>query len=344
MKTFLLAAFISLGVAPPAALAQLPVTVESLDLHFRTPKGWRLLPESTPTQLVLAPGKEKQSPLMRVALFRGQSTVERRLAEMKRGLPGEESLVEAQETVAWSEGGLELETLRALYKKGSQEWWAELTLVDSGEGLQHAFWLFGRKQDLKRHRKVVRASIRSALHDASNPKRDAGGSKSGESASEKSTATEPVPANWSDAKSGLQIARWPAGFAPVQASLSKLSTTGIVLTPSSPSAPKSAEMRLSRRAVGDLVTPDSTADTLEERLKASGVKRVQRKSGTVAGVKSVHLDWTQSVRGVEQRYEVWLWKAGTSLYRLDSSAPAEWSRDKARRDAAKEFLAGLSFS
>ena len=341
MKALLLTGVLLLG-SPPVAVAQLPITVETLDLRFRSPKGWRLLPESNPEQLVLAPGKEKLAPLLRVQLFRGHQPAKDRIAQMTQGLAGEEALVTFHGAEAWSEGGVNFETVSAVYRKGSQEWWAEFTLVDQPEKLQHGFWLFGRKQDLKRQRKAVRTSIRSALRGASGAEVAAEEPRTKKQKTEEA-APVATPADWSDAKSGLKVASWPAGYAPVKSSLTKLSTTGLVFTPSTSGAPAGAELRLSRRSVSGLVSPRSTADTLEERLEEAGARRVERDEVAIDGTRCIRLRWLQEVRGIDQRYEVWVWKAGTSLYRLDGSAPSDWADARSRRDVARNFIQGLTF-
>jgi hypothetical protein len=305
-----------------------------MGLSFSTPDGWRLLAESGAEELVLAPGKSKTTPVLRVRAFQGRLSAKDRLAEMTRSLGKEEALVAYQESESWTLDGRTFETVTAGYKKGSQEWYARFTLVDQPKKLQHGFWLFGREQDIKRQWSAVQASIRSAAGAQAAP--PAAGADGG-------STQESGAAVWQDVKSGLHVAQWPLGFRPQDESLTRLSSTGLVLVPSDATAPSGIELRLSRRSVGELVSPTSTADTLEQRLgETAGVSSPKRLNVRVDGQPGVSLRWAREVDGASWSYEVWLWKRGSALYRLDAAGPASWMGARKRRDLVKDFVAGLS--
>ncbi len=331
----LLAALCSSARAlPEPASPELPITVEGLQLSFMTPDGWRLLAESSPEELVLAPGKSKTKPILRIRAFGGRLSAKDRLADMTRGLVGEEQLVSFVSAEKWTLEARTFETATALYKKGSQEWYARFTLVDQPNKLQHGFWIFGRKQDIERHWKVVQASIRSSVHGAAEP---SVGTKPEQGASTQAGGV------WRDQASGLRIAGWPTGYAPDEASLSRLATSGVVMTPSDPSAPPGTQLHLTRRSVGESLSAESLADSLEERLgQAAGVDELQRLKLRVAGQPAVSLRWSQELDGESFSFEVWLWKHEGSLYRLDASATSAWAGARKRHDLVKQFASGLS--
>lgn len=126
--------------------------------------------------------------------------------------------------------------------------------------------------------------------------------------------------------------------------MTRLSSTGLVLKPEGSGAPASTEMRISRRSVSEMVSAESTLNTLEERLaSASGVSKIKRLKLRVAGISGESMRWNQEIQGTEYSFEVWLWKRGSALFRLDSSGPSSWLGTRKRRDLVKDFAAGLSF-
>lgn len=330
------------SIAQPRATG-LPIAVESLGLRFDTPEGWRLdSAESGPTELLLLPGKTKTLPLLRVRTFYGNFSASDRLAQMVKGLSEEEQGVVLESVESWELDGRHFETVTAIHHKGVQEWQARFTLVDQPKKLQHAFWLFGREQDLERQWQAISASIASARFFE-----PADGEGSGSSGEETEEAPPEVTESfvWQDVKSGLRVASWPTGFEPDEASLSRLSMTGVVLRPSDEEAPQLTEINLSRHNVSPMVTEETATDTLEEKVQGlQGVSELRRIRVRVAGQPAMLLRWRQQpVDGDSRVYQVYLFKRESALFRIDYTALESWANVRARRDLLKQFVASLSF-
>ena len=338
-----------LALLGPASLssapAGLPVQVESLGLRFETPNGWRLDSNgSSPNDLLLYPGKTKTLPLLRIRAFHGNFSARDRLPQMTRGLTDEERGALFESVEAWELNGRRFETVAAVHRKGVQEWHARFTVVDQPKKLQHAIWLFGRKKDLERQWKVVSASIASARPIDSPEITVAKG--------DDPTPPEPGPPpvdegsfTWQDVQSGLRITSWPAGFQPDEKSLSRLSRTGVILRPEDTEAPKVTSITLSRRNVSSMVTAESAAKTLKEKVLAlTGVSEVRQMKVRVAGLPATLLRWRhQEGQGDALVFQVYFFQRESALFRVDYSATEEWAGVRTRRDLLKKFVIGISF-
>lgn len=344
MRTILFCLVLFGPTSLPAPPVGLPIEVESLGLHFETPDGWRLDSNgSSPTDLLLYPGKTKTLPLLRIRAFHGNFSARDRLPQMIKGLTDEEGGALFESVESWEMNGRRFETVTAVHRKGVQEWHARFTLVDQPKKLQHAFWLFGRKKDLERQWKAVSTSIASARPIGSPEPPVAKGDDP--KPPEEGPPVDEGSFTWQDVQSGLRLTSWPAGFQPDEKSLSRLSRSGVILRPEDTEAPKVTSITLSRRNVSPMVTAESAAQTLKEKVLAlSGVSEVRQMQVRVAGLPATLLRWRQQEGENDALvFQVYFFQRESALFRVDYSATEEWANVRKRRDLLKKFVTGISF-
>lgn len=334
-------------VAPTPVTGGLPVVIPEMALSFQTPEGWRISRESTAEQLLLYPGKSKTEPLLRVRAFHGNFSSKDLLPQMKALLGAEEKGVVFESREIWVDTGRRFETVTAIYRKGVQEWHARFTLAEQEDDLQHGFWFFGRKKELDRHWEEVKVAIATAAatRTTKRPEREERIARRTPDPDKESTPPEPEQTFiWQDVQSGLRITSWPVDFKPEEKSLTRLSKTGVVLLPTDSEAHQATRITLSRRNVGELVSAEGASNTLKEKLDAQGeANDVRQLNVRVATLPAALLRWDQEVDGKDLSYQVYFFKRGTALYRLDYSATRAWAKVRSRRDLLKDFVGGVSF-
>lgn len=326
-----------------ASSALLPgVTVEtpSLSLSFETPEKWRITTASTSDELQLHPSKSKTTPLLRVRSFYGNFSAEDRLPEMVRGLPAEEAGIVFTEMESWELGGKRFETAHAVYAEGIGEWHAAFTLVDQPNKLQHGFWLFGRKKDLERHWPAVQASIATAkaIAGADGPKRG------DEREARKKPKVENTEAIWSDAKLGVQLTAWPAGFVAERKSLKLAAKKGMRLDPEDERAHATTHFLLRGSLENGEAAGDETAAALHVELQSdSSVRELRRVPLRIGGEKGSLLKWVSDESAGAFSHETYIVQRGALVLRIDYRAEEGWARARSRRTLVKDFIASVGF-
>ena len=332
-------ALVLLGSPSPTtpAAPELTIQVESLGLRFEAPSKWRLSRESTPEQLVFYPGKTKTTPVLRVRAFQGDLSAEDRLAAMTRGLPEEESKAHFVSAETWAHEGRRFETATVATKEGAQEWDGSLTLVTQPRRVQHAFWLFGRKKDVEREWESIRASIVSATVIKRVEVDDDSPAVDRESPQE-------APAVWTDAKCGLRVGSWPAGFAPVAKSLGSLAKEGVTLEPTDERAHDSTSFLLQcARSAKQNTSMDAAAALHAELGTKSAVSDLRRLPLRIDGVEAALLKWSEEVGGDDFVHEVHFVQKDDRAFRFEYTAEESWAGMRSRRDLVKDFIAGIAF-
>ncbi len=340
LYAFLLTLVVFGSIGVPAVVHSAPemtVKVESLGLQFEPPQKWRLSRESTPEQLVLYPGKTKTIPLLRVRTFQGDFSTEDRLAAMTRGLPEEEANVHFISSKKWAHERRRYETATVEFKKGSREWYGLFTLVTQPRRLQHGFWLFGKKKDVDRQWEVVKASIITARSIRLVGSED---ESTEDSEPEQAVAKE---AAWSDPKSGLSIASWPAGFTPDDSSLKRFHKSGIELLPVDTKAHKSTAFLLTcKLKAKDGAAMDAAASLHTELGEKSTVRDLRRIPVRVGGEEAALIKWVDEAGSSPIAYQVHFVQKDDRSFYIEYSAAEAWSRARSRRSLLKDFIAGIS--
>lgn len=335
---FLLLALAASSAGSVRPIEGLRIEAKSLGISFEAPEKWRLSRESTPEQLLLYPGKTKDTPVLRIRRFDGDLKAEERMAEMTRGLPEAESNAHIVSSETWSHERMRLETAVVGYKKGSQEWFGYFTLVAQPRRSQHAFWIYGRKRDVQRHWDDIKASILTT--------KSLGASKE-EEPSAKSPSAPPakdVKAVWADKKSGLQVSSWPAGFNPEPKSLDRFPKEELVLSPIDDKAHKSTNFRITCDLEAKAKTTSTAAAELHAALGAkSTVRDLRRLPVQVGGQDAVLIKWVEEKGETAMAHQVHFVQKGESAFRIDYVAEEGWSRARSRRSLLKDFIGGLSF-
>jgi hypothetical protein len=327
---------------PPQPIPSTPgikIRAASLGLELTAPEGWRLSRESTPEQLVFYPGKKKVSPLLRVRAFKGNLSPRDRLAEMTRGLPEEEAGVHFVAGEKWSSNRRRFETATATYKQGAREWHASFTLADQPGRVQHGFWLFGSKKDIERHWKGIQASISSAKRVSIT------GSGIEDARKEDPKKAESGSSVWSDARSGLVISSWPAGFAPEPRSVKELAKDGLLLVPSDDSAHTDTRLVLTSRPASKGSTASDLAAVLHTELGArGGVEQLRRIPVRIGGQEAALLTWTDNgPDGAAFVHSVYYLQRAETVIRIAFDAEERWARTRSRRGLVKDFVGGVRF-
>lgn len=314
------------------------IQVESLGLVFEAPVKWRLSDESTSEQLVFYPGKSKETPIFRVRTFHGDFSPEDRLSEMTRGLSEEESKVHFVSSEKWTHERRRYETATVIYKKGSQEWHGSFTLVTQPRRVQHGFWLFGREKDLQRQWETIKASIVSAK----SIKQDDGDSL--DSDEDEAESPEETKSVWNDKKAKLGLASWPAGFAPDEKSLERLTKDGLRILPTDERAHKATEFLLTCELGAKEGSSMDAAATLHSELGTkSSVSDLRRIPVRVGGEEAALVKWTEETTSDVLVHEVHFVQRGDRALRIDYTAEERWSRARSRRSLLKDFIAGVTF-
>lgn len=332
---------LSFGLAQSTAQTEelgLRVEAPTLGLAFNTPLGWRLGRESHTEELLLFGNAKKDLPLLRVRFFSGRLGPEDRLDDMQIGLPELESKVKFLSSEKWRRNGRRFETARALFTSGTKEYHALFTIVDQPKKLQHGFWFFGKKADIKRHWPAVQASIASAKSIATP---DPAVWRKNAPKIKRGPAGEPV---FRDKSTGLSLQSWPAGFALESKTEGELSDGGLLIKPLDDRAHEQTSFRIlagtEQPQDADALAASTLQVSLEQDSSVIGLRRVPLRIGGISGVM---LRWTKPEIGARPfLHEVYLVQKGSTVLRIEFVAEESWARVRSRRTLVKDFVAGVS--
>lgn len=313
-------------IAPPEparAPAGLRLVIESLDLALTTPDRWRISTASTPDELVLLAGTERAPLHLRVRRdlsARLPRELMRELA-LELGAPYSEVEFESEETRPAGER----EVLIVSASRGDLG--VRLFVVALSPAARHLFWLDGGARDVRRAFDEVLACI-------------AGAGPVVQSAA----GAQGVPVVDSaivHRASGLVVERHPAGLEPLSVEPEALDGEGLAWAAGEPEAAV-ARLTLTRRSVGPMVDEATAAGSLGSELRRdAGVSELASSRERLANMPARRVSWRRGHGERALAFETWFFKAGSSLFRLELEAQAEWLTQN--QAALEDFRRGLRF-